>query len=128
MDVTRQQSRFWVKAESIGAENPGVWPSALVRVFDGDHQIGAYERNLAGWAEPTFEAFQWDGEWFALYAPDYTSTRVMRLPDCNDLGGEEPASDGFCPVEYYVPAYRERTTTNRKSGQRFTGWQFSMDA
>ena len=27
----------------------------------------------------------------------------MTLPDCRDLCGEEPASNGFCPVDYHVP-------------------------
>jgi hypothetical protein len=31
----------------------------------------------------------------------------MELPSCQDIGGEEPASNGFCPVEYYVPSYIE---------------------
>jgi hypothetical protein len=43
-----------------------------------------------------------DGRWFALYAPDYTATKVMELP-CKHLGGEAPASHGFCPADYYVP-------------------------
>lgn len=28
----------------------------------------------------------------------------MALPECVDLGGEEPASFGICPVDYYVPS------------------------
>jgi hypothetical protein len=27
----------------------------------------------------------------------------MTLPDCRDFCGEEPASNGFCPVDYHVP-------------------------
>jgi hypothetical protein len=127
MDVRGRRNRFWVQAEPVESKVPGVWPTAIVRVYDGDHHIGSYERNLAGWAEATFEPFGWDGEWYALYAPDYTSTRVMSLPDCRDLGGEEHASDGFCPVEYYVPRYREQRTRNRVSGHEFTGWRFSSE-
>jgi hypothetical protein len=43
------------------------------------------------------------GRWFALYSPDYPATRVMELPSCKDLGGEEPLSHGFCPIDYYIP-------------------------
>jgi hypothetical protein len=95
-----------------------------VSIFDCDVQIGSYERNHAGWAEETFEPFQWNDRWFALYAPDYTATRVMSLPDCRDLGGEAPASDGFCPVEFYVPRYRARSAKNLKTKQCFNSWVF----
>jgi hypothetical protein len=27
----------------------------------------------------------------------------MKLPECEDVGGEEPDGFGFCPVEYFVP-------------------------
>lgn len=37
-----------------------------------------------------------------FYAPDYTATRVMSLPACEDLGGENPDAGGFCPVDYWV--------------------------
>jgi len=81
---------------------PGVWKTARVDIFEGKdvaaRQIGSYERNHAGWCAETFAPFMQDGCWFALYAPDYTATRIMELPSCKDLGGEEPTSHGFCPV------------------------------
>ena len=64
-------------------------------------QVGSYERNYP--FMNTFHAFKSNGKWYALYSKHYTATRVMSLPDCKDLGGEEPSSVGFCPVEYYVP-------------------------
>jgi hypothetical protein len=86
---------------------PEVWKIARVDIFKGSdaaaRQIGSYERNYAGWCAETFAPFMLDGRWYALYAPDYTATRVMELPSCKDLGGEEPTSHGFCPVDYYVP-------------------------
>ena len=66
-------------------------------------RIGGYERNYPSYCAETFAPFVQDGRWFALYSNDYTATRVMELPSCKDLGGEEPAGDGFCPVDYYVP-------------------------
>jgi hypothetical protein len=81
--------------------------SARVDIFDGDDgiacKIGSYERNHSGWCTDTLSPFLKDGRWFALYAPDYTTTRVMELPSCKDLGGEEHSGQGFCPVDYYVP-------------------------
>jgi hypothetical protein len=66
-------------------------------------QIGEYKRNY-GFLD-TFHWFTKDGKDYALYSKDYTATRVMELPSCKDLGGEEPDSCGFCPVEFYVPSY-----------------------
>lgn len=66
-------------------------------------QIGEYKRNY-GFLK-TFQWFTKDGKDYALYSKDYTATRVMELPSCKDIGGEEAKSDGFCPVEFYVPSY-----------------------
>ena len=120
-----KRDRFWVNAAPVASKDGSVWPTSLVTVFDGDEQIGTYERNHPGWAEETFAPFQWNDEWFALYAPDYTATRVMSLPDCRDLGGEPQSSGGFCPVEFYVPRYRETVTKNLKTGQCFDSWRFA---
>ena len=125
MAANQRRNRFWVRSERIGGSDPGVWATALVSVFEGEIQIGTYERNLAGWAETTFGPFEWDGKWYALYSPDYTTTRVMSLPDCQDIGGEDPSPGGFCPVEFFVPRYRERTTRDRTRGQSYSGWEFS---
>jgi hypothetical protein len=86
----------------------GFWNFVVVGIFDEfGKQIGQYQRNY-GSAGPFFP-FKQDGEWFALYSKDYTATRVMRLPSCEDIGGEEHDSHGFCPVEYYVPMIDEST-------------------
>jgi hypothetical protein len=52
----------------------------------------------------TFHHFRVNDQELALYSPDYTTTRLMRLPSCEDIGGEEPNSWGFCPAEYYEAA------------------------
>ncbi|HVE55322.1 MAG TPA: hypothetical protein VNB22_00735 [Pyrinomonadaceae bacterium] len=67
--------------------------------------IGEYERNYLSFFD-TFFHFQKNGKDFALYSPDYTVTRIMELPSCRDIGGEEAHSYGFCPVDYFVPALK----------------------
>ncbi len=69
----------------------------------GEKQIGEYDRNYSCFGEQTFCPFKSGEQWYALYSKDYTATRVMSLPDCADVCGEEPNSYGFCPVEIYVP-------------------------
>lgn len=99
-------SKFGVTVQVVD-HGSGRWQTARAEIYerDGDttRGIGCYDRNHSGWVESTFAPFEQDGRWYALYAPDYTSTRVMELPSCKDLGGEEPHSNGFCPVDYYVP-------------------------
>ncbi len=116
---------------AVAVEEPrrtGSLGGVTVNIFDGDTQIGAYARNYPSFGEETFEPFELDGTWFALYSSDYTATRVMSLPDCRDIGGEEPASDGFCPVELYVPRYRKVTRTARTSGEEREDWRFEDSA
>jgi hypothetical protein len=74
----------------------------VFQVRDGvETQVGEYLRNYH--LLSTFYHFRKGGQDFALYSRDYTATRVMLLPSCTDLGGEERDEDGFCPAEYYVP-------------------------
>lgn len=82
---------------------PGRWDYTRVEIFDGDEKIGEYIKNYGSGAR-TFFPFEQDGKWYALYSRHYTATRVMSLPDCQDLGGEEPDGGGFCPYEYLVPS------------------------
>ena len=75
-----------------------------------EEQIGEYKRNYYSLYN-TFYHFQKDGKDFALYSPDYTVTRIMELPSCKDIGGEEPGAGGFCPTDYFVPTYIEQETS-----------------
>lgn len=79
---------------------PGCWKHSKVGIFEGDKQIGEYIRNYHG---EMWHPFYKHGKWYALYSKEYTATRVMSLPDCKDLGGEENSAYGFCPVDYFVP-------------------------
>lgn len=105
----------------------GAWHVATVRIFKGEEEVGSYERNYPSFGVETFEPFERKGRWYALYAPDYTSTRVMTLPDCRDIGGEERDAQGFCPVELYVPRYRISRYQLRDNSVR-ENWVFESSA
>lgn len=114
-----KKERFSVRATALPA-SPGTWNSYLVEIYDWDLKVGEYVRNYS-LAESTFYPFEQNGQWYALYSRDYTSTRLMSLPDCKDLGGEERDSWGFCPVEFFVPRYKKSTFkswTEMKTGQK----------
>lgn len=102
-DHLEPTGRFTVRTERR-ANAPGCWDSTLVTVLDRGVPCGEFLRNYGG--SGPFAPFRIGEEWFALYSPDYTATRIMRLPSCQDIGGEEPDTFGFCPIELFVPAYR----------------------
>jgi hypothetical protein len=120
----RQRDRFWVQAAHREPIENGRWTTAQLQVFDGETQVGTYDRTFPPYAEQTFCPFEWNGQWFALYSPEYTATRVLSLPDCRDIGGEAPAAHGFCPVEFLIPRYREVTQRHRSTGRVSKGWWF----
>lgn len=84
----------------------GYWNSLNIGIFktvDGNkEQIGEYIRNYHCLFN-SFHPFMQGDKWYALYSKEYTATRVMSLPDCKDLCGEDSDGDGFCPVDFYVP-------------------------
>jgi len=67
-----------------------------------DKKIGEYKRNYSALYR-TFHPFKLKNKWYALYSKNYTSTRIMSLPECIDIGGEKDEAFGFCPVDYFVP-------------------------
>jgi hypothetical protein len=97
------------------------WNSIKVGIFriedDKEEQIGEYIRNYPAFFD-TFCYFRKGDREFALYSPNYTVTRVLELPSCKDLGGEEPHTHGFCPTDYYVPSYIDRKVTYGESVRR----------
>ena len=70
-----------------------------------EKQVGEYIRNYPNLFR-TFHHFRKNDKHLALYAPHYTATRIMELPSCRDIGGEEPSASGFCPTDFYVPLPR----------------------
>lgn len=98
---------------------PGAWKGARVGVFrrdadGGEEQVGEYERNYPSLLR-TFAHFRAGGRDLALYSPDYTATRLLELPSCRDIGGEEPSGGGFCPAEFFVPYFID--LESREDGQ-----------
>lgn len=88
--------------------SPGAWTGRRIGVFRregvSETQVGEYERDYPALFR-TFAPFRVGNRDLALYSPDYTVTRLLELPSCRDIGGEEPNSAGFCPVEFFVPYY-----------------------
>ena len=108
MVITDIENKVTYSARAIGKIDyqPGAWHGLRVGVFrnddDSEQQVGEYNRNHPNLYR-TFFHFKKDGKDYALYSRDYPATRVMELPSCKDIGGEEPDGDGFCPVDFYVP-------------------------
>lgn len=89
----------------------GYWDTFTIGVYRDEELVGNYHRGYS--LLDTFFPFTMRGRDLALYSPKYTATRILGLPECVDLGGEEPSSGGFCPVHFYVPeqiAYQEART------------------
>jgi hypothetical protein len=82
----------------------GYWKYCRIGIFQRalDIKIGEYTYEYPHPAQ-TFHPFKLRNNWYALYSSDYTATRLMSLPDCKDIGGEEGNAAGFCPMEYFVP-------------------------
>jgi hypothetical protein len=110
---------------------PGTWNSTKVSIYrDDDYDvkanvyrkgilIGEYLRNYSNYGFETFYPFQIGEDWYALYSADYTATRVMKLhaDKIEDWCGEESHSNGFCPVESYVPRYISSKHTMNIQGE-----------
>jgi hypothetical protein len=108
MDITK---KYFVRPEEVESK-PGCWNTLIVHIFlreeDGtEREIGQYPRNYPSFVSKTFCPFKQGDKEYALYSTDYTATRVMELPSCKDIAGEEPESCGFCPTGYYVPGMDE---------------------
>lgn len=97
--------QYTVEVEKIPTK-PGCWDYLNVKIFYEGKQIGSYQRNYSSFYQ-TFCPFEQNGKHYALYSKDYTGTRVMSLPDCKDICGEERDGYGFCPTEFYVPEESE---------------------
>lgn len=102
-------SYFVRKLEDI-SNGKGVWESQRIGIFQEveghEKQIGEYTRNYPAFYK-TFCFFTRNGKDYALYSRDYTSTRLMALPSCEDIGGEDHDFVGFCPVDYFVPTVED---------------------
>lgn len=100
--------RFEARTERVSCER--CWPKVKVDVVqineDGEQILGSYERNYSG---APFFAFKHGDRWFALYSYEYTATALMEIfpgQGFKELYAEAPASNGFCPVSFFVPQYQ----------------------
>jgi hypothetical protein len=94
---------YYARATPVESR-PGCWNTNRMEIIERATGaiLGEYRY---GYSSPgrTFHPFFLRGKWYALYSRNYTATRLMSLPDCTDIGGEEPQSYGFCPTDFYVP-------------------------
>jgi hypothetical protein len=83
----------------------GYWNSNKVVVRYDGKEIGEYIRSYPSFVIATFHPFKLGDEWYALYAADYTATRVAKLTPTKfiDWCGEDESATGFCPTEFWVP-------------------------
>src|ERR1700722_1672038 len=123
-----KNAQYRVAAEEVEGP-PGCWKVCILRIFlitpSEQKQIGEYTRNYPALTVETFLPFSRGDRDYALYSRDYTSTRVMELPSCIDIGGEEPNAAGFCPVAYCVPEIFTSGNAERESEIGFVagcGW------
>lgn len=100
--TTKQVGKYTLKIEHI-SYGKGYWNYLKVHILDENgNELGLYDRNYSSLYN-TFVPFVKDGKEYALYSKNYTATRVMSLPDCKDIAGEDPHSWGFCPTDFFVP-------------------------
>lgn len=101
--VPQLDGKYKLRVTPLSFGNSG-WNYLIVEIQESatGKTLGGYTRTY-GSLYSTFHPFVQDGKEYALYSKDYTATRVMSLPDCVDLGGEEKNAHGFCPTGYYVP-------------------------
>lgn len=118
---------FITKLDGAIETKPGCWNYSLVGVYKvetteenpdspKETRVGEYTRNYSN--KGPFYPFKQNDKWYALYSKEYMYTRVMSLPDCVDLGGEDKNNveykNHFCPAEYFVP---ELCVMDFKSGE-----------
>jgi hypothetical protein len=116
--------------ECCAVENrPGTWNTTKVSIFRDDNLIGEYLRNYSGHGPDTFYPFLIGDEWYALYSANYTATRVMKLHNdrIEDWCGEENDANGFCPVEFYIPRYKQSTHTMDIQGESHNYSRYYVD-
>jgi hypothetical protein len=103
---TTLNSSYLVVAKRLKAQ-PGRWACCEVSIFEPGRfrkrKLGSYIRNYHSFGVSTWYPFSRGAKDYALYSRDYTCTRLMELPSCKDIGGEDPSAGGFCPVEYLIP-------------------------
>lgn len=116
---------YFITTDVVPSSPPGSererrgWDTLNVTIWNGKSpddpdkkRLGKYERNYSTMYN-TFLPFSKAEKDFALYSPNYDSTRIMKLPECEDIGGEDINASGFCPVDYYIPKYEGDEEINK---------------
>jgi len=102
---TTKNAQYRIVAKEVESR-PGCWNLCAVKIFlitpSEQTQIGEYTRNYPAFALETFLPFSRGDRDYALYSRDYTSTRVMDLPSCRDIGAKNPTQPVFvlCRIAY----------------------------
>jgi hypothetical protein len=99
-EAAREVARYATSVSVVRHDQP----SLSVAVLRDSEVFGEYERD----ARDMFNTFQPfigpDIRTYALFARKYSVTRVMSLPDCDEVGGDQAnAYANFYPMSYYVP-------------------------
>jgi len=104
MDI---KDKYYIKTTELKSSK-GYWSQTQVDIHEKetDNYISGYVRTYSSMYN-TFVPFQQDGKDYALISVDYTATSVMSLPDGKIIAQEPAASNGFCPVDFFVPTSEE---------------------
>lgn len=110
-EVQIEAARYTTRTTKIDM-GKGFWSHLRVEVLRDGEAVGEYRRYYSSMYQ-TFHPFVGvDGQVYALYSRSYTATRVMRLPSCEDVGGEEPSGNGFgtwAPAQRTAVSWRKHT-------------------
>lgn len=134
MNMTKDQNdvRYHAKVIEKIETGPNTWKCLRIGIFKEERgkdpvQIGSYVRKYSSFFNTFFPFRHENGKWYALYSADYTTTRIMELPSCNDIGGEEGDANGFCPTGFYVPNYVEGSYDHNGKKHVYQEDQFDED-
>ncbi len=114
---------FKIITEKI--DNGQHWNYKKVSIYNNDLLIGDYIRNYPDHALETFYPFKIEDDWYALYSKNYSSLSVMKLTDKIEHWCDY--SDGFCPVEVYIPSYNEEKCSFDMNGKNIEYNYYSFD-
>lgn len=122
-DSNESLIRYSAKVIEKIETGPNSWECLRIGIFQQKYgeepiQIGSYVRNYSSFYNTFFPFKHKNGKWYALYSKQYTATRIMELPSCKDLGGENNSANGFCPTGYYVPNYLRRSYYSGKEKEK----------
>lgn len=117
----------------------GAWNGVEVAIIQQDEKDGpkkqvgnTFKRNYSTNFD-NFAVCRKHGRYFALYSPDYTSTRVMEIVPgigWEDIGGESRNANGFCPTGFHIPITYDMIFEYdaHPSNEKLKDWSKLLDA